>query len=193
MWSPGQRRSMSTAPWEWPSRSKEVTTHPRTPALSPCVYWRRRSFTFALLFIFVSSLFLLSPHRFAIWNTMMGTSILSIPWGIKQVIVVYHLVHFTLLEHRLISMFCVFRPGLLWASSSSSSSVSWCSTVATSSSSHQRPYVSTLHCGDRSGSTIFICCSSSSSIKTVCFGSVFTFEAKFFLLKKLHFSNRKKN
>lgn len=24
--------------------------------------------------------------RFAVWNTMMGTSILSIPWGIKQVI-----------------------------------------------------------------------------------------------------------
>lgn len=23
--------------------------------------------------------------RFMIWNTMMGTSILSIPWGIKQV------------------------------------------------------------------------------------------------------------
>lgn len=30
--------------------------------------------------------FILSLHRFAIWNTMMGTSILSIPWGIKQVI-----------------------------------------------------------------------------------------------------------
>lgn len=111
----------------------------------------------------------LSPQRFAIWNTMMGTSILSIPWGIKQVIclisrpsslkvtylkwhvlyaVCVHIILFwqeTKWKLNCHCCLCPFRLVLLWGFSYSSSQACWCFTVVTSSLNHQRLYVSVSH------------------------------------------------
>lgn len=104
--------------------------------------------------------------RFAVWNTMMGTSILSIPWGIKQVISplncfgspavrgweprrwcsrVQKSSQSAAFSWRWPVFVCAFRLVLLWGSSSWSLQACWCSTAVTLSSTHQSQYVSPQH------------------------------------------------
>lgn len=96
MWSPGQRKSTYTAHLVQLSKWQALTTPLKTPVSSPCKPRHHHSVNqpalnrlFILKWRCLTALMitlLFSPQRFAIWNTMMGTSILSIPWGIKQVI-----------------------------------------------------------------------------------------------------------